>query len=267
MWLAVGMLLAGAVGVGADVTPSNAPGDYALLGFRSVTLRSLVQVDAGDVGCDGKNCTTTLLPRSRIAGSLASDRVRLGRNATVGQLFCTTQLEATSSTCQRMTLPLIDTAKLPAFQVNPAPGAGPVRVRPRATVGQVAAGTYDNVVVGDRGQLTLLGGDYQMRSIFIGEHARLTCQSACKLVVAERVFMKEFSQLGAVNPRDAEVDVQGGGPRAAFRATRRSIVNATVFAPNGDVVLGQGGRYTGSFIGSTVFVFQRAQVIGASDLR
>ena len=130
----------------------------------------------------------------------------------------------------------------------------------------VAAGAYADVIVGDRGQLTLLGGEYQVRSISLGKRAHLMCQAACHIVVAERVLMKEFSEIGALDPRTVEVDVRGGGQRAAFRAFRRSVVNATVFAPNGDVVLGESGRYTGAFIGNTVFVFQKAQIVGASDL-
>jgi len=265
MSMAVGVLLAGAVGAGADVTPSSAPSAYAVLGFKSVTLRSLVQVDTGDVGCDGKGGTITLMSRAHVTGVVAAERVRLGRNANVGQLFCTTQLDAAASTCQAMTLPLVNSAKLPTFDVNP--GQQAIRVQPRASMGPVAAGAYDDVIVGDRGQLTLSGGEYQLRSIFLGKRAHLTCQAVCHIVVAERVLMKEFSEIGALDPRTVEVDVRGGGQRAAFRAFRRSVVNATVFAPNGDVVLGESGRYTGAFIGNTVFVFQKAQIVGASDLK
>jgi len=264
MWMAVGMLLAGAVGVGADVAPSSAPGAYAVLGFKSVTLRSLVKVDAGDVGCDGKGGTITLMSRAHVTGVVAAESVRLGRNTSVGQLFCTTQLDASASTCQAITVPLVNSAELPTF--NPNPGQQAIRVQPRASMGAVAAGAYADVIVGDRGQLTLLGGEYQVRSISLGKRAHLTCQAACHIVVAERVLMKEFSEIGALDPRTVEVDVRGGGQRAAFRAFRRSVVNATVFAPNGDVMLGESGRYTGAFIGNTVFVFQKAQIVGASDL-
>jgi len=263
-WLAVGMLLAGPVGVGADVTPSSAPGAYAVLGFKSVTLRSLVHVDVGDVGCDGKGGTITLMSRAHVTGVVAAESVRLGRNTSVGQLFCTTQLDASASTCQAITVPLVNSAELPTF--NPNPGQQAIRVQPGASMRAVAAGAYADVIVGDRGQLTLLGGEYQVRSISLGKRAHLTCQAACHIVVAERVLMKEFSEIGALDPRTVEVDVRGGGQRAAFRAFRRSVVNATVFAPNGDVVLGESGRYTGAFIGNTVFVFQKAQIVGASDL-
>jgi len=56
--------------------------------------------------------------------------------------------------------------------------------------------------------------------------------------------------------------VRGGGQRAAFRAFRRSVVNATVFAPNGDVVLGRAAATPGAFIGNTVFVFRRRRSSG-----
>ena len=132
MWMAVGMLLAGAVGVGADVAPSSAPGAYAVLGFKSVTLRSLVKVDAGDVGCDGKGGTITLMSRAHVTGVVAAESVRLGRNTSVGQLFCTTQLDASASTCQAITVPLVNSAELPTF--NPNPGQQAIRVQPRASM-------------------------------------------------------------------------------------------------------------------------------------
>jgi len=262
--MAVGLLLAGAVGVGADVTPSNAPGSYAVLGFTSVTLRSLVRVDAGDVGCDQKNCTISLMSRASVSGVVAADQVRLGNKASVGQLFCTTQLNASSTACQPTNVPLINSAELPTFTANP--GQGAIRVLPRASMGPVAAAAYQDVVIGDRGALTLSGGEYQFRSISMGKKAHLTCQNACQIIVAERITMKEFSEFGGLDARDVEVEIQGHGSRAAFRAFRRSTVNATVFAPKGDVVLGESGHYTGAFIGNTVFVFQKAQIVAASSL-
>ncbi|HYV55940.1 MAG TPA: hypothetical protein VE911_00270 [Candidatus Nitrosopolaris sp.] len=265
MGMAVGLLLAGAVGVGAAVMPSNAPGSYAVLCLQgSVTLRSLVRVDAGDVGCDGQNGTISLMSRASVSGAVAAEHVRLGSKASVGQLFCTTQLDATSMACQPMSVPLINQAELPTFTANP--GQGAVRVLPRSSMGPVAAASYGDVVVGDRGDLTLSGGEYQFRSISLGKHSRLTCQNACQIIVAERISMKEFAELGGLDARNVQVDIRGGGSRAAFRAFRRSTVNATVFAPNGEVVLGESGHYTGAFIGSTVFVYQKAQIIAASAL-
>lgn len=264
MGMAVGLLLAGAVGVGADVTPSSAPGSYAVLGFKSVTLRSLVRVDGGDVGCDGSNGTISLMSRASVNGVVAAEQVRLGRKASVGQLFCTTQLDATSTTCQPMSVPLINMAELPTFTANP--GQGAIRVLPRSSMGPVAAAAYQDVVVGDRGSLTLSGGEYQFRSISMGKRAHLTCQNACQIIVAQRITMKEFSEFGGLDARNVEVDIRGRGSRASFRAYRRSTVNATVFAPNGDVVLGESGHYTGAFIGNTVFVFQKAQIVAASGL-
>src|SRR5262249_32938993 len=159
------------------------------------------------------------------------------------------QLDATTATCQPTNVPLINSAELPTFTANP--GQGAIRVLPRASMGPVAAAAYQDVVIGDRGDLTLSGGEYQFRSISMGKHTRLTCQKACQIIVAERITMKEFSEFGGLDAHNVEVDIRGGGSRAAFRAFRRSTVNATVFAPNGDVVLGESGHYTGAFIGNT----------------
>jgi len=72
------------------------------------------------------------------------ESVRLGRNTSVGQLFCTTQLDASASTCQAITVPLVNSAELPTF--NPNPGQQAIRVQPRASMRDVAAGAYADVI-------------------------------------------------------------------------------------------------------------------------
>ncbi len=265
-WLtAVTLLLPVAAGAAA---PSSTLGSYAIMALDSLTLRGHVQVQSGDVGCNSPSGTIILNQSARIQGTVAGSRLQLGYHAQAGQLFCNTLqlVRPTSLTCQAMTAPLVEASALPAVQVSA--GRSDVRLKPRGSMTALPPGAYGVVRVGDQGELTLAGGDYAFRSLWVGHRAQLVCEAECHIGVTTSVLLRDDAVLGAMAPLDARavrVDVEGGtGTKAAFRAYQRSHVDATVYAPNGAVVLGVNGRYTGAFIGKTVFVYQRAQVTGAS---
>jgi hypothetical protein len=106
----------------------------------------------------------------------------------------------------------------------------------------------------------------------MGRGSQLLCEAKCTIRIARRALLSEGVQLGPTPPLDARavrIEVRGGvvrGP-AAFRAMRRSIVDASVYAPNGPLLLGMNGHYTGSFVGKTVVVYERARVVGPDALR
>jgi hypothetical protein len=125
------------------------------------------------------------------------------------------------------------------------------------------------IKLGNGAKLVLAGGDYSVRSIDLKKGAQLLCSAACRVSVLERVRLGERSELGPVPPLDAtgvRLDIKGQGPFAAFRALQRSTVAANVYAPEGDVWLGQAGNYTGAFVGDHVVVRPRATVEAASAL-
>jgi hypothetical protein len=268
VWLgAAVVVLATALELGAVEAPSSTARDYAVLGLEKVTLRSGVEVEGGDVGCNGSSGAVSLMARARVTGSVAGNTIQIGQRATAAQLFCTKldRQRPNPLECAPMALPLVDGASLPIVQVTP--GNDDVVLKRLGTQGPLAPGAYGIVRLGERAEVTLAGGEYQVRSLNLAAGARVVCQAACRIAVAERVVMKDSASLGPAAPLDAtavRVDVRGGGAAAAFRAYRRSTVDATVYAPNGGVVLGIRGRYTGAFIGKTVFVFQQARIQGAS---
>jgi hypothetical protein len=254
----------------AATGPSTAPGDYAILGLDGVTLRTRARVESGDVGCNAGAGAITLMQASQVIGVVAASTVRLGVRARAGQLFCTTfvPLAATTAACELgVTAPLVPAASLPIVQVDP--GSEDVRLPRLAVRDALPPGAYGVVRLGVRGRLTLAGGEYAFRSVALSKRAELVCLSACTLRVAERIVMDEDSRLGVDAPLDARavrVEVKGGGPKPAFRAYPRTRVEGTVYAPNGDVVLGLSGRYTGAFVGRTVLVNPRARIVAASAL-
>lgn len=273
--MASGLLVLGAVGVRAQTAPSNLAHDYAILAVRDVRLGGKVQVEGGGVGVNAKSGTLTLAGRARVDGPVAADTIRLGKGARVedGSLFCTTLAprEVTSATCPStpLELPLVD--PLPC-SAQASPGNEAVRL-PRLGSQTLVAGAYGVVRVGGRARLSLAGGDYDFRSLWIGRKAEVVCEGPpCVIRVRENVVVREFACLAKSCPSTSStadasairLEVAARGGVAAVRTYLRSDVQANVCAPNGGIVLGMSGRYMGAFIGDSVDVFPRARITGAS---
>jgi len=255
----VGLLVA-AHAAGAGGLPARAF-DYALFGFDDVTLGSGAQVDAGDVGCNLPLGRVWLQQRARVAGAVAGDTVRLGRNARAGGVWCRVLEGATSPACGAVTLPLL--ADLPLVQV--VPGGVDVKLPRKSLQSGLPSGAYRRIVVGSRSRLSLAGGTYAVSSLEVRRNGQLLCESPCVINVDDHVRLEQSTRLAGVAPLDAtavQVNVEGGFiHRAAFRADQRSVVEGSVYAPEGLIRLGVNGRFRGAFVGKSIEVLQRAHVV------
>lgn len=267
-WVVGAVLLVGASPVVAK--PSSSLRDYAILGLQSVALGASVRVEGGAVGVNSKSGAVVLAARARVDGTVAADTIRFGRSAQAGDLFCATfdRVYRTSASCQPPpALPLVDV--LPVVQADP--GTEDVRLGRLDTRNSLPAGRYGVVRVGDKGHLGLAGGEYDFRYLRIGRRGELLCEGSaaptCLIRVKERMVLGEHGTISASPPLDARamrIEIAGRGPIAAFRAYRRSVVDATIYAPNGHILLGMSGRYQGAFIGDSVDVLGRSRVVAAS---
>ncbi len=267
-WLGVGVLvLGGAVVVAAATVPPNRTRDYAIVGLDSVMLRSNVTVTGGSVGVNGPTGAATLMRKVRVADAVAANTINLGPKSQAGALYCLglVPAEVTTATCAPTASPLLGAVNFPIVQANP--GTQRIRVEPLATLGPLPAGAYGAVRVGDKARLELDGGEYDFSSVWVGYRSQLVCRSECTIRVARDAVVRIGALIGAAAASDAgdvRLEIRGlrAGPGAAFRAYKRSIVNAQVYAPEGAIVLGINGDYTGSFTARTIFVYQKARITG-----
>lgn len=260
---------AGVAGASSSVLPSAALHDYAVLGLEGVTLRGNVSVQSGDVGSNSPSGIVTLMRRARVAGAVAGNTIRFGRGASAAALFCQTleQVGPGAATCTPMEPPLFSLADLPAVQVTP--GSLNVRLLAKSTGGPLVPGRYGAIRVGNGAQLTLEGGDYEMRTLWVGKRSELVCKTPCVIRIAKRAVIKESALVASGSSRDpASVRLEVGGHlgrRAVLRVFRRAFVEATMYAPKGSIVLGMNGRYTGPIIGRKVLVYQRSHILGPGE--
>ncbi len=258
------LLLASATDSGAAAAPSSLLRDYRILGLERVTLRRGVSVTGGDVGCNGSGGTLTMMARSRVEGIAAASTVRVGGGAGAGELFCTglDPIQPTDAICKPLQAPFIPESRIEDVQVSP--GEQNIDVPVRAVIGPVLPGAFRVVRVARGGRLTLAGGDYDFRAIWIGRDGQLVCEADCNLRVAGRVVLKPGATLGGESkpiPVQVRLDVASDlGDLASVRAYRRSAMDARVYAPRGGITLGMNGRYRGSFIGRTVYVWHFAHI-------
>jgi hypothetical protein len=243
--------------------------DYAVLGLERVTVRSGVSVTGGDVGCNAESCTVSLRSRVVVGGAVAGTTLRVGRRIAALDFFCTAMdplaTNVRAEACSPVEPPLVEPNALPAVEVTP--GSEDVRLKTRAVAeAALPPGAYRSVRVGNGAKLTLAGGDYDLRSLWVGKRSELLCEAPCTVRVAKRTVIREAAVVGAVAPldgRDVRLEVQGAfGKRAALRAYRRATIDARLYVPNGALTLGMNGRYRGSFVAKRILVYERSQIEG-----
>ncbi|MBI4951795.1 MAG: hypothetical protein HY908_07155, partial [Myxococcales bacterium] len=96
-------------------------------------------------------------------------------------------------------------------------GSGTADVDVPANGGEpLAPGSYRDVVLGAERSLVLMGGVYDLRSLTVGEHARLECEAPCDVFVAERLSAAAHAFIGPSTgttdmlPSDVALVVRGG---------------------------------------------------------
>jgi hypothetical protein len=258
-----GLLLCGTPRPAHAQTPR--PSSYAVLGLEDVTLRPGVHVEGGDVGANRGE--VTLRPGVRVDGKVLADTIVARGRPRAGSLVCRLLVGTRRFDCEALATPVVDLRSLEIVQV--VPGAAQVVVPANANAAPLAPGSYGDVRVGRRGRLLLAGGVYSVRSIRIGPRGRILCTAACRVSVQEHVRLRRRALLGAAAPLDAHavrIDVEGSRRRPSFTSGARTEVDATIYAPDGAVILGPNGHYTGAFVGETVRVGSGSRVKAASTL-
>jgi hypothetical protein len=258
--LALTLVLGGAQTAGAGSALPLSPFFYAIFALDRVELGQAAQVERGDVGVNSSTGEVRMRTSARIAGHTAANTIDPGRSARIsGGMFCNTG-PAGSPGCSAVTFPLVDSSLLPV--VNVEEGNDDVKLKAKLAT-QLSPGKYGKVKLSRNSRLRLAAGAYTFRSIDMLRGSSLLCDGVCNIGVDESVQVGDNCTLSTTDGDASKlrVDVEfGPSRRAAFRSYYKSKVDATVYAPNGQIVLGTNGQFTGAFVAREVEVLKRARV-------
>jgi hypothetical protein len=183
----------------------------------------------------------------------------------VDTLYCTLVI-GSDVPCETLPSPLVSPANLPVVQVTP--GTQDVEVPKRGQRAPLAAGSYGRATVGSTSQLLLSGGTYVFDEIRLASRAKLLCQTSCTVGVRKTVGVGQAAQVGPQgggDPTGLRLNVQGEANGPAIRVASRAKVTAVLYAPTGDLSIGQSVTVNGALIGQRVRVASRAKLTAAGS--
>ncbi len=254
----------------------------AVLATNSVALRTGSDVLSGDVivnqagagpflnGAELSVGGTVTTPSSYdvegdsltvAAGAVVSSDVRYNNLTNSG----------TISGLQTSPLPLPVFSALPPF-LTATPGTTNISVGTNGTR-TLAAGSYQDLVVGRKGTVTFTGGTYHFRTITVDREAKLYFTAASVVRVQQKLSTKNLTTIGpaagaTIDASSILIYVAGiNGTSGALTATPKTVeigvdnvLKANVYAPNGTLWLQDRTQATGAFLGKDIDVGVDAQV-------
>lgn len=254
----------------------------AVLATNSVALRAGSDVLSGDVIVNQAGTGPFLnAAELSVGGSVTTaanfdvegDSVTVAAGAAISGDVRYNQLtnNGTIGGPQTSPLPLPVFSSLPPF-LAAAPGATNINVANNGTR-TLAAGSYQDLVVGRKGIVTLTGGTYHFRSILVDREAKLYFSAASQIRVQQKLSTRNLTVVGpgpgAAIDASSIVFYVGGvnGTGGGLAATPKTVeigvdntVSANLYAPNGTIWLQDRTQATGAFVGRDLDVAVDVQV-------
>jgi hypothetical protein len=237
----------------------------------SLALNLGVQIEAGNIGVNDppagdREVELWLGANIQLSPSttLSADTVSLGPGVKVlGIVFCNDlrRLPSAAVTGKKISplqLPLLQPPAMPQFSV---PADAPDLVIPPEEGGLPWAETVAGKVTILPGAVVVLGsGVHTFRSLSIQQEGRLECAGPCELQVVEEVTLGPHAYLGPSQVLPAsDLRLYIAGSRIpALHAGPGSTIRGQVYSPMGNMRLGMGGTFVGSFVAKSIWALPRA---------
>jgi hypothetical protein len=208
--------------------------------------------------------------------SLKADRIKILAGATVASDVYFNQLSnagtITGHQFSSVTLPV---DAFPPFEAaDPGTATAANVTGGYLSPGQLSPGVYGNLTVLPLASLTLKPGSYSFKSIWLTGGAKLYFTGATRIRVRNSIDGELASYIGpppsgaGASPSDVVFFVQGKNSDCsrsnAVDIDPRSTIYATMYAPNGTVLLGYQTKATGAFLGKNIHIGRQVQLTLAS---
>ena len=251
--------------VGGPRPPSRIE-DYVLFAQDSLALNLGVQIEAGNIGVNDppagdREVELWLGANIQLSPSttLSADTVSLGPGVKVpGIVFCNDLRRLPSAA---VTGKKISPLQLPAMPQFSVPADAPDLVIPPEEGGLPWAETVAGKVTIMPGAVVVLGsGVHTFRNLSIQHDGRLECAGPCELRVVEEVMLGPRAYLGPsqVLPASDLLVYIAGNRTPALHAAAGSSIRGQVYSPMGNMRLGMGGTFVGSFVAKSIWALPGA---------
>ncbi len=264
--------------------PSTDVGTYAVLATNSAWLRDGSQLHSGHVGVMNASPGPVLQGNAELviglgtvfrqsASQIAADTVKLEATSVVFDLFHNELTAAPNAAHGALITPLMLPlpVNLPPFR-EAIPGEIDITLAQNETR-TLAAGQYRDIVLNKNSVLTLSGGVYHVASLDMGNFAQLLVTGPTELRIAGRLGDGYTAIIGpaagsGLDGSDFIIHVGGingesGGLTAhpfAAEVGKFNTLRATIYAPNGTLLLNYGTQAHGAYLAKDVWVDTNSQI-------
>jgi hypothetical protein len=243
--------------------------DFAVFGTNGVMLQKTERINSGYVGSHEDVIMADEMTVAA-ASSVFAPILEI-RGSTTVQTAYFTNLNNASSVVNEYPFP---STPLVTFPAAPSITIGTQNITVSNSQSRtLAAGSYNDLVIGSSGIAVLTGGVYHFNNITLQRDAQIRFTGATEIRMAGRIYADSRSVIApqsgtTVTPQQILVGIyrqnaaETETPVADFRGS--NIVSATIYVPNG--ILNEGGRsqILGAFIGKWVRMGVESQVSLAS---
>lgn len=250
-------------------------GNYSIYGLHNVLLGMNVTVNSGNVGAHASSSTMQLPSNAEVwikdnsnfvdaESAVVGDTVIIRQGSIIQNIFSNELQNDGIVLGVQMTpliLPVVD--NLPQLP-NSVSGTTSVNVPTGGSL-SLAPGQYGNISVDIGGTLTLTGGIYNVTSIDAKKDSNIFIDTSSEIVVDDSISWAKGVVVGpsatsSITAKDIIIFVKGNADINAITTStdfgKDAVVNANIFAPNGEIKMDKGTKATGAFIAKTVTIEQ-----------
>ncbi len=128
----------------------------------------------------------------------------------------------------------------------------------------LVAGSYAALEVGKEETLELDGGIYHFTEIDADEDSTVLCRDVCTIAVAGQLRFRDGSTLEASSEDHNDLSIFVGGAQNSARVDKQVGVNANIYAPEGELRIGDDSFAKGIFIAHDVRIDRNVTIIGGT---
>ena len=251
-------------------------GSYVVLGLEEVEIKKDSIIHSGNIGVNNIDSEIKLeknVLMNELDSFVAGDTIKIEKNTVIQNVFFN-ELENKGTIVGTQNTPLI----FPVIETFPnipdsAPGTESINV-PKDQSQTLPSGQYDKIMVDEDATLIFEGGMYTASSVEIKKNAKIFFEEPSEFVIENELKLDKETILGpsetsSISASDIAIFVGSATnptEETSVDFDKYAIIDANIFAPNGEISMDKGVHATGSFVANKVKVDKDSTLVLDSQL-